>query len=57
MGGDQDAANQAVTHLHSFPQYVFIVQIILNADYLFSGVLVEAQEEVEEEQRHHIVIP
>ena len=56
MGGDQDAANQAVTHLHSFPQYVFIVQIILNADSFVSGVLVEAQE-VEEEQRHHIVIP
>ena len=56
VGGSHNAANPASTHLPSRPQYVFHPYILFIADFFLSGDLVEAQE-VEEEQRHHIVIP
>ena len=56
VGGSHNAANPASTHLPSRPQYVFHPYNFFIADFFLSGDLVEAQE-VEEEQRHHIVIP
>ena len=55
VGGSHNAANPASTHLPSRPQYVFHPEIFI-AHFFLSGDLVEAQG-VEEEQRHHIVIP